>query len=77
MKRVVAHEYDHNWNEVAFQTFQFVEDAQDWCQARRRSPIPLQFGDTQIGLEGLGPEHVDSLDSTGEYAQDDRKRKYS
>jgi hypothetical protein len=64
MKRVSAIEYDGNWNEIAHETFQFVEDAQFWCEARAGS---LHWGDTQIGLEGLPPEHVAHLDAEGTY----------
>jgi len=66
-KRVVAHEYNHKWDEVAKATFEFVEDAQDWCESRSPEHSLLNWGDTQIGLEGNTIQNIDHLDSFGDY----------
>ena len=66
-KRIVAHEYDNQWNIKAFETFQYVEDAEAWCNARAGEV--MEFGDTQIGLEGNTIKNIDSLTEHGDYAE--------
>jgi len=67
MKRVSAIEYDGKWNEVANATFEWVDQAIEWCEARVKDEAPagLHWGDTQIGLEGNTDSTIQALNDNG------------
>jgi len=64
-KRVSAIKYDEQWTILQAEAFEYVEDAQKWCEEQAGGP--LTWGDTQIGYEGTDEATQESIAKMGDY----------
>jgi hypothetical protein len=65
-QKVQAIEYDANYEILETKDdFEFVEDAQKWCEARRGEPI--EWGDTEFGYSGMTAKEQEHLGEHSEF----------
>ena len=55
---IQACEYNDNNDMIESMEFHWVEDAMEWCETRRG--VPLLWGDTEFGYQGMTEAERDS-----------------
>jgi hypothetical protein len=63
--RAQAIKYDETWGVIEQRDFEWIEDAIEWCE--KDAGESLQWGDTQIGMEGTDAATQKSIEDLGEY----------